>query len=198
MSRDRPRRFNLLDMSIIVAAVAIGLVQLRYILDLDLPSVRTPDRSPLPAIDRILLPAIDYVAPLIMSASLAALVISLRAPRPPLPRLARMPGFVALAVVAVSIAGYAVQLALRLVVNYRWIPSIVGTHYLWMLANHLQSTGWEVAVAWLVLALQGNWRRRPFPPESVGIPLGWALILIDTSMSIYNMIKIWINHIWLA
>lgn len=186
------RRFTLSDVAILIAAAALGIVQLRYVVDMNLSSLRRPNGSPMARIDQYVLMAIHYAAPVLFTLSLAALAISLLPSRPPLSRLAREPGFVALAIIALSIFYYAIHLVSRVVANYYSGPLLSSSHYLWMLANCLLSTGWDVAVAWFVLALQGNWKHRPIPTEVLGMILGFIYIIISTSYSIYaifNMMK---------
>jgi hypothetical protein len=133
--------------------------------------------------------AIHYTAPVLLTVSLAAFAVALRPPRPPLRRLAREPGFVALAVVVLSFSYYATHFVLRLVANYRSTPSLFGTHYLWMLANGLLSTGWDIAIAWTVLALQGNWRRLPAATGVLGVAIGILYIAISTFLSLLQIFE---------
>jgi hypothetical protein len=98
-----------------------------------------------------------------------------------------MPGFVALAVIALSISYYVIHLALRLTATHYSAPSLSSSHYLWMLANCLISTGWDVTVAWFVLALQRNWKLRQLWTEIMGVMLGLIFIITSISHSLYGI-----------
>ncbi len=106
------RRFNLSDILILVAATALSLVVVRYIVALNL--LNTPDRYS----NMVAIVAINLASPVLVALSLAAFLICIRQPRLPLRRLARDPGFVAMSVVVMTTVYYVVHLTMRLIASY--------------------------------------------------------------------------------
>jgi hypothetical protein len=178
---------------ILVAATALGLVLVRYIVTLNLLNDQTGSNNRTVRSDRMYLLAIHLVSPILTALSLAAFVIGLRQPRLSLRRLAREPGFVAMSVVVMTTVYFIVHLALRVIANYYSEPPLFSTHILWVLSNMFSSVGWNIAIAWSVLALQGNWRLRSIRDGKLSAILGctWvaAWILTD-GRQIFRMIRI--------
>jgi hypothetical protein len=145
------RRFSVLDAMILVAATALGLGGIRGCSPEFYSYQYTPIPSPpwLRWLAVVLSNWAFYLSPLPAAWTLAALVLRLRSPRPPLRRLMRQPG---------TVAGVAATILI-----------LIGVvHYLLDLHNPSLhdvpfeytsfSLGSGVVAAWSVLALSMRWR----------------------------------------
>ena len=184
------RRLSLSDASILIAATALGLVMARYVVGLNLMAISPTPGDRAARIERIWMVTIHLASPMLVTLSLAAFAISLRRPRPPLRRLAREPGFVALAVIAMTTAYYSVHFAARLCGNYYSSPPLFSTHVLWMFANLFIELGWNVALAWFVLALQGNWSPRSIWAGGIGAALGCTWIAVRALHDLHQFFRL--------
>jgi hypothetical protein len=173
MSRYRQRRFGLLDLMVVIAAIALGLAPFRML-----------ERG----LDQVLGPSLDqgritrfetYAVPPLAALTLAALARSLIPPRPPLRRLARRPGFLACAaaVACLAVIGTA---ELGWEVSKRGPPQFRDTHIAFMVGGLANPVGGTVAGAWLSLVLRGAWRGREAPSDRLGqaLGVGWISLLV--------------------
>lgn len=185
------RRLSLSDTSILIAATAFGLVIVRYFFTVDLWALRPAPVDRFERIMRILTVAMHLASPVLVALSLAAFAIDLRPPRPPLRRLAREPGFVAMAVVSLTTSYFLVHFAARECGSYDSTPPMHWTNLSWVFANLFVGLGWNVAIAWFVLALQGHWRPRSLFTGGIGAALGCTWIaagILHDSLQLFRII----------
>jgi hypothetical protein len=186
------RRLSLSDAAIVIAAIALGLVPARYVVALDLPSIKLSPSDATARLTRILTAGMTLASPVLIALSLAAFVISLRQPRPPLRSLAREPGFVAMAVIVMTTGYHLLHYAVKVTVCYHSTSSsslLLPVYYVGLLTNIFLESGWNVAVAWSVLALQGNWRRRSRWNGGLGVALGCTWVAIRASYDLYQILR---------
>jgi hypothetical protein len=179
----------------LIAATALGLLHVRYVLVLNLLAISLPVGDPTARLTWFKTMVIGFSSPVLIALSMGVFVISLRRPRPPLRCLAREPGFVAMAVIVMTTVYYLFHLAIRAISNYysTLSPSLYSSHYLHIFGNIFIAAGFNVAVAWFVLALQGNWRPRSIWAGGLSAALGctWVAIrVLDDFYYIFRMIYI--------
>ncbi len=117
------------------------------------------------------------VTPCLASCTIAALVLSLRRPRPPLRRLFRRPGTVASVAVVSTLAAVALQYPMLWLdrAGIRIGPNTVSVWQLWRIQIWFflpRFAGYSVAVCWLVLSLGGRWRANAGWIDRLGQLLG--------------------------
>jgi hypothetical protein len=159
------RRLSVLDAMILVAATAMGLAGIRACSPAFYSYQYTPITPPpwLNWLAVVLSNWAFYVSPLPAAWTLAAMVLRLRSPRPPMRRLMRQPG--AVAVLA------ATMLVLIGVVHYLLDlhnPSLHDIPYQYTSF----SLGCGVGSAWWILALGKRWRAEPSWIDRFGRALG--------------------------
>jgi hypothetical protein len=159
------RRFSLSDAMILVAATAMGLGGiLTYSPDYYTWSYAPIPPSPWLAWSSVVLAHwAFYVSPLPAAWTLAALVLGLRSPRPPLHRLMRQPGAVA--------GSAATMLILIGVVHYLLDLHNPSWHEIPFEYTSF-SVGSGVGAAWLTLALSRRWSPEPSWVDRLGRGLG--------------------------
>jgi hypothetical protein len=198
------RRFTLLDGMIAVGAVALWLGQRRYWWYTDeyaWSSLRSYLFRPVPwsknQLDAILGNLLPLATPMVISATVAALALRLRKPRPRWHRLSSQPGLVASLVTALALlAGYGFACALYAIrppftrAGFLTSPEddmFIGTFaYAWA-----PLAGFGVVVAWGLLALGGRWRAEASWVDRLGRSIGVASIalgLIGGYFAIYFFI----------
>jgi hypothetical protein len=189
------RRFNLSDISILIAATALGLVAVRYVLALDLLNSTSVAGSRANWHDLAFTLAMNLASPVLVALSLAAFVLGLRPPRRSTRLLARDPGFVAMSVVVATTAYYLVHLAMRVIANYYSDPPLSSTHIIWFMSNLFVTLGWNIAIAWFVLALQGNWQSRPIRDGGLAAALGCTWIVVGIAVDLRQFARmIYVNY----
>lgn len=164
------RPANLIDYAIGFAVFAIGL---RLSIDQDFFKAPHYPRGWYTGADLFTLlnlwlrRAIAMLIPL----TLGYMLVRLRGRRPPSPRMARHPGFVAATVATAAIMlGLALNLA-KLLAGKRIRPD----GYPWV-EDFYPSVGYVVLGSWLALMFTGRWRRDRLWLEVPGIILGFAWI----------------------
>lgn len=188
-SPDDRRRFRLLDAMVLVASVAVALAVNRALP----PDYDALDQVRDPAVDARGIPlpytyitrtshylefGVQLATPHLLTLGLAVVLLGLRRPRPPWPRIARQPGF--LAALSASLAGMlltANTLALRAMP-----PSILrgGSLHSRSFSNQADEVGMVVAGAWLAVFVSGNWGRADCWVERLGrlVGIGWILAVV--------------------
>ncbi len=165
------RRLNIVDISILVFALGLGLGAARIYQFLA------------PPYDWWSEVVISTVYSLLLAASLALLIIRLRSPRPRLSHLFCQPGFVA-CFTAVFLAGWAfLNLGLSLLVTYgisRWTDEQTIN----MLLNTIiySKPHSSIILVWLILALSRRWRPERTWIDRLGIAIGILYILVTESL----------------
>src|SRR5262245_19496633 len=173
MIRYRQRRFGLLDLMIVIAAIALGLAPFGMLeRGLDRVLGRSPGQYRITRFG-------TYAVPPLAALTLAALVRSLIPPRPPLRRLARRPGFLAcaaavacLAVIGTAEVGWGL--------SKRFPPQVWDTQIAFLVRGLADPVGGMVAGAWLSLVLRGAWRGGEDPSDRLGqaLGVGWIIVLV--------------------
>jgi hypothetical protein len=168
---DARRRFTLLDVMILVAAVAFGAARSRWYHQQQ-ASLSGFVRLPWP------LPIGAEVAPFLMAATIALFVMRLRQPRPRWRRLVRQPGTAACLAGIFTLAMGGLD-ALHMLIG--WLtggPSF--TYITYTLGGHLYGFcvgfGAAVALVWLTMAVLGCRRPEKSWIDRAGRFLGWGAI----------------------
>ena len=164
------RPANLVDFAIGLAVIAIGLR-----LSLDQNFVNgvwySSEVYKGPSVFVLVHLWLRRIIALLIPLTLGYMLVRLRGRRPPSPRMARHPGFVAATVATATIMlGLALNLA-KLFAGMRVRPE----NYPWV-ADYYPSVGYAVLGSWLSLMFTGRWRRDRLWLEIPGILLGWAWI----------------------
>jgi hypothetical protein len=162
------RRFSVLDAMILVAATAVGFGAIRTCSSEYYNNVLWPYR-PMPAASWLSWSAVVLshsafcLSPLPAAWTVAALVLRLRAPRPPLARLMRQPG---------AVAGVAATLVIALGIGHYLsdLPRSSWHDAPFEYTNY--ALGCAVAAGWLILALSRRWRAEPSWLDRLGRGLG--------------------------
>jgi len=170
------RNVTLIDVVVLGAATAAGFAVFRALrIDLAMHSRPVGESWPSRMADQALL----SIVPFLITWTLAFPFIRLRAPRPPLRRLARQPGIAGCTAASVGIiyeltwmALIARKHGLQLAINRGLVPAYSG---FLRLTGDLVSL-W-VAAAWMVLALGGWWRAEPRWVDRLGrlLCLAWIV-----------------------
>jgi hypothetical protein len=170
------RPFTIFDAMALVAATAIGLAVTRAVaaeLVIDL-SRNHPALMPMATLTMRLIEWLSLPA----CWSLAVLALNLRAPRLPLRRLARRPGFAASGAVLVAlVCGLSFLAPVMRGLGLLQAKSNIGDALLLLLAGQI---GVGVATAWLAITLAGQWKVRPTWLERAGASLGayWIILTV--------------------
>ena len=179
-----PRRINILDGLIIVAAVAawIVLTQL-WVRELatELPVYVSASVVPMASRTR----AAGWAVSALIPWTFAVLAINLRRPRPRLWVLARQPGAVACMVSAMMLFLEAVNLPLTLSNmggGELASPLLVAARY-WP-----TSVGSAVSASWLLLALRGRWRIGSDWASRAGALVGFSWISLPPSLMVIQFL----------
>jgi hypothetical protein len=186
------RKFTLLDMMILVAAVAVGL----WLRPQNLPpgferaieeSIRQHSLRLLALWSRLILNGepMNYgffsIRPMVSVWTLTLLLLELIHFRPPLRRLARQPGFAACCAVALVIVLVGPMNIAMLDRSVDPVPiwAKVRAYLRVALGFGHGQCGAAVATAWLTLVLTGRWRPRPDWLDRAGRALGifWIAII---------------------
>ena len=163
MSVPKDARFRLMDLMVLTGAVAAGLALARLLQ----PGLGLQDS---------LNTVYDWVlatAPSVSFCMIAILALRLRRPRPPLWRLLRQPGILACFVTPIALVWTSLAIT-PLLLNLRSTPG-QPSHIL----AESTATGpahW-ILVAWITLALTGQWRPKREWFDRAGIVLGAYMIL---------------------
>ena len=170
MPKPTARRFAMADLMILVAGVAAAITWTGALFRNSFESMLDTDFTQ-DNLWMVLLPnLIRLTFPALASISLALLACQLRPPRPQLRRLARQPGPVALACVAMTYAANAVLLAAAMALKpalvWAWPPAqptafgatIItgGSTILESLTN--AEPGLPILACWLLMLAAGRWR----------------------------------------
>jgi hypothetical protein len=179
MRSPSPRRFTLIDAIVLIAATAIALVPIRYILgDFQFPETRTPgDLVERGAELSVIL------EPLAMMLSLALWLLRLRRPRPRLRRIFRQPGTAAGTTIIVCTLGVLCMFLTIVLMNYittrsrRFVIIDGVSGELESFFVLLSFAGFPVSCVWIALRLAGVWRAEPSWIDRTGRVLGiyWVL-----------------------
>lgn len=183
------RRWGLSDLAILIAATAAGMVVVRSVVAINLPAMMPDPRDPTSRWSIAIIVAMNLTAPVLLALSLALLVIRLRPPRPPLQLLAEDPGFVALAVVALTLAYRLIHFGMRLFAGRNDDPSLAGTHLVWLLSNVAYEVGWNIGVAWFILVLQDKWRWG----RSLGLAVGCLWVVAGGGLVLCDLVRMMIR-----
>jgi hypothetical protein len=178
MSPIKPRRFTLVDAIVLIAAMAVALVPIRYFLTPDLLEAR-PTSWSLSSIWEFTLGWHWIATPFLVTWSLAVWVLRFRQPRPRLRRLFRQPGMAATTAILFSFALTGTKLF-----------GLFGIHFL---ANSSGLADWHnlapelffmysmrylnvlcdaVLSVWMLLWLAGAWRSEASWVDRFGRGLG--------------------------
>jgi hypothetical protein len=185
------RKFTVLDALIMIAAIAIGLAWTRYFQNSEAGGESYPYidgmAGPVSAFRHGIELANWWVVGLsycMAVVTITLLVLRLRErPRKRLRYLTRLPG---------AVAGGAVSLTVLWDLSYAAIEVLIGItsggpfDSIWEFTYLLQSgenAGVAVAVAWVLLATSGRWRREPGWLDGIGLALGifWLLQVLLAS-----------------
>jgi hypothetical protein len=176
------RRFGLLDVMILVAAMAVSLAASRYL------ASRTNQRWYVGQPRRLIHIVHDHIGLLLFSLSSACLLIRLRPPRPARRRLWCQPGFAACAAVVLGVVIQAMNAVI-------FIHARLGGHGLFDMQVWWRSwpfSGPAVAGAWLALIVAGCWRAERSGIDRLGRVLG-ACWLVEMLIADHPFNKIgWI------
>jgi hypothetical protein len=172
---DRP--FNKTDLTIILAALVLGLILILLILKFSSPY------DPLWSKPAHFLDWLQWITawlgasvPLLLALTISQVIIRLRPPRPSLPLCLHEPGFVACfsaTTTAVVVAPVALQFADRSMTD--WFATM-----LLLLQNVILTVaGITLAVSWLVLILRRDWRSNPHWTDRFGRSVGTLWIILS-------------------
>jgi len=163
------RRFNILDVIVLVAAIALGFALCRTTLRSYLPS---PPRG-LFNLARFtyVRDTLPYAAPVLVSSMIACLIMRLRGPRPADGRLFECPGVVAVVVVTCVIALEAALTVLQIAAGTRSDFLVTPFAY-----GFYVNSGYAVLGAWTELCLSGRWQFECSWIDWLGFALGLAWI----------------------
>lgn len=171
--RARPRPFGVGDAMILVAAMAVGTLAVRWSLT-TLADLRANVAGVSPGMRRFLY--IQYAGsafnPYLGVVTVALLVIRLRPPHPGWRRIGRQPGFVACAVATVAMAIEAVWIGALLAMGSRFI------HISTIFVSYAQQVSFAAAGGWIALAVSGRWRTEPGWIDRTGCIIGMLWILV--------------------
>ena len=172
------RRFTLADAMILVAATAVGVAVARAYYVARMGVVAEFWAPPISMY-------FGYATPLLISWSVALLVIRLRRPRPRPRRIFRQPGTVACCAVAfVVVARPVFMIADGVIGLISRDPNPFGLVNLHNFLYFFAGDGLGVAAAWMALAIAGCWKPEAEWIDRTGRALGacwialWALIQI--------------------
>ncbi len=158
------RHFNLSDAIVLIAAVAVGLALAK-------PATSTlAARKPTLSGSSVSPPfyAMLYATPILSAFALATVGLSLRRPRPPLPRLIGSPGFIANACGLLGVAVACLHYLVQVLIGFRVTPM----KYVHLLDLSIPgSVAYFVLGAALSMALRGDW----LPRRNWADRLGWAI-----------------------
>ncbi len=209
MAAQKPRRFNMGDLMILIAAVALGAAAARVVWPLTAEALEryraTSDLRPL----EILLPIV-LSSVLLLPATFGVFVMRLRPPRPRRARLILQPGMAAACAVGIVCAFQSLVTAVTfarhaygpgprgisyspsiLLGGFRWSfvhfsPELWfgSRHFPMFAANLTFACGLAVAVVWIILWLSGLWRGERSWIDRLGRVLGMLWIAISAIVSI--------------
>jgi hypothetical protein len=168
------RRLSLLDLMILIFAIAIGIGPLPVFM-------KTMNLAQYSAAKTLVGRLRSYAAPPLAALTIASLVIVLRQPRPPFRRLVRRPGFMACATaVTCFIVVCPIESAgsLYLLARGAFSPGydVWNTHLALLAGSLTYPVGLMVAGAWLCMALNRRWRTGDWT-DRLGqlIGIGWII-----------------------
>lgn len=151
--RARPRPFGVGDAMILVAAMAVGTLAIRWSLT-TLADLRADVAGVNPGMRRFLY--VQYAGsafnPYLAAVTVALLVIRLRRPHPGWRRVARQPGFIACAVATAAMAIEAAWIGALLAMGSGFI------HVTTIFVGYAQQVSFAVVGGWIALAVSGRWR----------------------------------------
>ncbi|HWE35986.1 MAG TPA: hypothetical protein VG406_05380 [Isosphaeraceae bacterium] len=192
MTSPRDRRFGLADAMILVAAIGVGLALARMMERLTFAYYEVVYYSPFSTVvrddpstrglfERLVFRSFVLLPAFATSFTWAMLAIRLRAPRPPLRRLARQPGAVACAVATMATAIVAMHCLILTLLNQKY------SNYQMNFVPLALDVGWAVSGAWATLLLAGRWRPEPSWIDRGGRCLGlvWILMVVLFYVAVY-------------
>lgn len=174
------RRMTLLDALVLVAATGVMLWMYRDLFDReDIPtSLRTFED---------IIGAANWLSSLFPCATawtMALLVLSLRGPRPPLRKLSRQPGFVALLTASVIIlvgipVGVISECSFYAATGHSIATIDWNDAGLYHLGSLPKMISFAIAAAWIVLAICGRWRANAHWIDRLGRATGvfWISVI---------------------
>lgn len=172
--RARPRPFGVGDAMILIAAMAVGTLAVRWSLP-ELADLRSDVARASPPGMRPFL-YIQYAGsafnPYLATVTAAWLFIRLRRPHPGWRRLGRQPGFIACAVATAAMAIEAAWIGALLAIGSRFI------HVSTIFVGYAQEVSFAVAGGWIALAISGRWRTEPGWIDRMGRIIGIVWILV--------------------
>lgn len=193
MKSEYNRRFSIADAMLLVAGTAVGIVWTKYWLlwSRDSYEAGLAGLTRFAQHFRLARWLTEALSCCILSLSGAWMAVRLRKPRPSIRQLSRQPGFVA---ATAALAAFAVNTFFHIA---DWMTGIIQVFdaprwsLMWWkdvwansLALNPQSFCAPVAVAWLLLAIRGRWRREPGWIDKMGIALGSYWLLIPPLISV--------------
>jgi hypothetical protein len=193
MPEPRRLRFTLADAMILVAATTPGLILIRIAVGFGLFTFPPPQKNP---------PGREFLENLslggscvLLSLSLAVLILTARRARGELRHASEGPGFVAcLVVLAASVLPLA-YFAREVMESHGFIENIT-TPYSNMFARLADGAGLMIMGAWLALAMVGRWRPQPTWTDRLGCVVGACWVLLYISGELYFIVVLPLLEWW--
>ena len=182
MSDADRKQVALADLMILVVMFALGMASLRTTLrDLPLENFPRPQSSQGSRIGRAQ-PYINFIlvqgTPLLSLASLTAVVVSLRCPRPPIRRLVRRPGFIVC--LAATLGTIEAIAELGTLHYFNSDPYFLSAFDI-LVFGLPQIAGRMVLASWMVLALAGHGWPGRLLTDRMGCVIGMLWLLLFSS-----------------
>ena len=176
------RRYGLLDVMILVAAMAMSLAASRHV------TSTTNQRWDFGHPRRLIHIVHDHIGLLLFFLSTACLLIRLRPPRPARRRLWCQPGFAAC---AAAVMGMVIMAIVVVISNHARLGGW-GNFAMQVFWRHWPCSGPAVAGAWLALIVAGCWRAERSGIDRLGRVLG-ACWLVEMLIADNPFLKVgWI------
>jgi hypothetical protein len=156
MTEPRRRRLRLLDLMILIFAIALGIAPLPLLM-------KSMNLAQYGAAKTLVGRVRSYAAPPLAALTIASLGIAMCPPRPPFRRLVRRPGFMACATAItclIVVGPIETAGSLNLLLRGAFSPgfNVWDTHLAFLAGSLTYPVGLMVAGAWLCMALNRRWR----------------------------------------
>lgn len=191
MAAELPRKIGLIDVMVLIAAMAVGALSIRPFLLYGLGMLDLFEEF-FPAYRFVAYPhvVLRAVEPWLASLTVAALIVRFRRPRPRLSRLVRQPGTAAcLAAVAIMAASGVAGLAGLATPGFPRVEADALINQVFEL--FFSPVGAVVAAVWLIMGLARIRRREPGWIDRLGRFLGWCWIAAFLA-------HVWFSFAWVA